>query len=54
MKGSDELDWEEEEEKKKEDEKEKDSSRGYTLSSHTTFMLINVLPLLVFQSDLLQ
>jgi hypothetical protein len=55
VKGSDELDWEEEKEKKKEQEKEKNSSRGYSLSSHTPFLLINVLPLLlVFQSDLLQ
>ncbi len=55
MKGNDELDWEEEKEKEKEQEKEKDSSRSYSLSSHTPFMLINVLPLLlVFQSDLLQ
>jgi hypothetical protein len=55
VKGNDELDWEEEKEKEKEQEKEKDSSRSYSLSSHTPFMLINVLPLLlVFQSDLLQ
>ncbi len=55
VKGNDELDWEEKMEKKKEQEKEKDSSRGCSLSSHTPFMLINVLPLLlVFQLDLLQ
>ncbi len=53
VKGSDELGWEEEMEKEKEEEKEKDSSSGYSLSSHTPFMLINVLQLLVFQSDLL-